>query len=308
MRIGVVDLDTSHPAHWIPLERELGHEVVGVWDGGSVHPPEVIRAFATQHAIPRVYETLELMADDVDCAVIHGCDWDTHVAKARPFVEAGRAVLLDKPLAGNVRDLRQFCRWAETGARIAGGSSLRFCFETQQFLKRPAAERGEPHTVLCGCAVDDFNYGIHAYAHLSGILGSGAVSVQHLGTGGQRRVRIDWADGRMGLLVIGAAAAWLPFYTTIVTPQAATQVTVDAGTLYRALLETVLPYLSGATDLPPVPLCAWVEPELCALAAQVSWRNGDRPVRLADLPEAAGYDGRAFAAEYRAQKYPQTKG
>ena len=38
MRIGIVDLDTSHPANWIPIERELGHEIVGVFDSGDVHP------------------------------------------------------------------------------------------------------------------------------------------------------------------------------------------------------------------------------------------------------------------------------
>ena len=29
LRIGHVDLDTSHPQGWIPIERELGHTVVG---------------------------------------------------------------------------------------------------------------------------------------------------------------------------------------------------------------------------------------------------------------------------------------
>ena len=38
MRIGIVDVDTSHPQNWIPIERELGHEVVGLWDAGAVHP------------------------------------------------------------------------------------------------------------------------------------------------------------------------------------------------------------------------------------------------------------------------------
>jgi hypothetical protein len=46
LRIDIVDLDTSHPQNWIPLERELGHEVVGVWDGGTVHPPEYVTQFA----------------------------------------------------------------------------------------------------------------------------------------------------------------------------------------------------------------------------------------------------------------------
>jgi len=122
MKIGVVDLDTSHPANWIPIERDLGHEVVGVWDGGSVHPVEYVRDFAKEHEIPTVYDSLEQMVGEVDCAIIHGCNWDTHIAKARPFVESGKAVLIDKPVAGNVRDLKQLCRWAGEGARITGGN------------------------------------------------------------------------------------------------------------------------------------------------------------------------------------------
>ena len=105
MKIGVVDLDTSHPQNWIPIERELGHDVVGVWDGGSVHPPKYVRDFAAEHNIPRVYESLDELAADVDCAIVHGCDWDTHIAKSHPFIEAGKSVLVDKPIAGNLADL-----------------------------------------------------------------------------------------------------------------------------------------------------------------------------------------------------------
>lgn len=305
MRIGIVDLDTSHPQNWVPIERELGHEVVGVWDGGSVHPAGYAEKFAREHRIPRVYPTLEEMAREVDCAILHGCDWDTHIAKARPFIEAGKAVLVDKPLAGNLRDLNQLRRWAQAGARISGGSSLRFCAETREWLARPVSERGTPHTALCGCAVDEFNYGIHAYAMLLGIMGPGVRSVQHLGQSVQRRIRVNWPDGRMGLLVIGTAAAWMPFYATVVTEKTVAQYQADAGKLYRALLEAVLPYLAGETDRPPVPMEALIEPELCALAARKSWLEGDREVFLAELcEEDEGYDGETFAEEYRKAKYP----
>ena len=100
MKIGVVDLDTSHPQNWIPIERDLGHEIVGVWDGGSVHPKEYVANFAQDHNIPRVFDSLADLAAEADCAIVHGCDWDTHIEKARPFVEAGKSVLLDKPMAG----------------------------------------------------------------------------------------------------------------------------------------------------------------------------------------------------------------
>ena len=307
MRIGTVDLDTSHPAAWIPIEREMGHEVVGVCDGGSVHPAGYADSFAAKHEVPRVYGTSADMVPDVDCAVIHGCDWDTHLAKAAPFLEAGKAVLLDKPLAGSVADIEELCRLADGGARITGGSGLRFSYEASEFLALREAERGVPHTVFCGCGVDEFNYGIHAYSLLSGILGPGAVSVRHLRAGPQRRVQVDWSDGRTGVIAIGPTSEWLPFYATIVTERTVHQFTVQVSGIYRALLEATLPYLASLTASPPVPMRSLVEPELCALAAKLSWEDGDREVTLAELDGSdVRYDGGAFAAGYRRQRYPES--
>ncbi len=305
MKIGIVDLDTSHPQNWIPIEREMGHEVVGVWDGGSVHPAGYAEKFASDHDIPKVYSSLEEMVPVVDCAIIHGCDWDTHVAKARPFVEAGKSVLIDKPIAGNLTDLRQICRWVHHGARITGGSSVRFCYETQEWLARPVEERGTPDTVLCGCGVDEFNYGIHAYSMLSGIMGEGIIAVRHLGKGVQQRIQVKWPDGRMGFVVVGAAQQWLPFYAGITTERGVMQYTADSSKLYRALLEKTLPYLAGETDQPPIPMNDLVEPELAAIAALKSRGEDDREVLISELTESdPGYDGAAFAREYRKQRYP----
>jgi len=303
MKIGIVDLDTSHPAAWIPIERELGHEIVGVFDSGAVHPPGYAQRFAAEHRIPKVFASLAEMVSDVDCAIIHSCDWDTHVEKARPFIAVGKAVLIDKPLAGNLRDLRQIQSWAEQGVRVFGGSSLRFCKETREWLARPIAERGTPHTVMCGCAVDEFNYGIHAYSMLAGLLGTGARSVRHLGDGLQRRVRIQFADGRCGIVAAGATAAWLPFYASVATERSVTQFVAESSSLYRSMLEIVLPYLAGEAEAPMTPQ-EWVEPELCALAAQRSWQNGDCEVALAEITDADSYDGKAFAESYRKARYP----
>lgn len=303
MRIGVVDLDTSHPAAWIPIERELGHEIAGVWDGGSVHPESYVREFASEHDVPRIHDSLREMAGEVDCAIIHGCDWDTHVDKARPFIEAGKAVLVDKPVAGNASDLKQFSEWARQGARIAGGSSLRFCYEAQNYLARPAEERGTPHTVLTGCAVDEFNYGIHAYATAFSFLGPGVVSVRHLGKHVQRHIQLTWDDGRMGFLNIGQTATWLPFYVTAATEKSVHQVDGCAD-FYKAMLEAVLPYLEGKAKKPPIAFEQLIEPEWCALAAKLSWEDGDREVTLDEVRDTSvSYDGAQFAREYRDAKY-----
>jgi len=305
MKIGIVDLDTSHPANWIPIERELGHEVVGVFDGGDVHPAGYAKAFAAERNMPKVFSSIDEMVAKVDCAIIHSCNWDTHVAKARPFIEAGKAVLVDKPIAGNLKDLHQLRDWATKGHRIAGGSSLRFCVETTQWLAKPVEERGTPHFALCGCAVDEFNYGIHAYSMLAGVLGTGAISVRHLAGGQQRRVEIRYDDGRSGIVVVGPTASWLPFYATVATEKSVAQYTADSGKLYRALLEATLPYLSGANTKTPMTALEWIEPELCALAARVSWMQGDREVKLSELnSQSGGYDGKAFADFYRKARYP----
>ncbi len=303
MKLGLVDLDTSHPQNWVPIERALGYEIIGVWDGGTVHPAGYAARFAREQGIPHVYGTPAEMISEVDCVVIHSCNWDTHIPLARPFIEAGVAVLIDKPLAGNVRDLQQLRTWAAQGARIAGGSSLRFCAETRAWLALPIAERGTPHTALCGCAVDEFNYGIHAYAMLLGILGPGVRSAQHLSQGVQRRICLNWTDGRMGLVIIGQTAAWMPFYATIVTERTVAHYQAAPAGLYRSLLEATLPYLSGEA-LHPMPMEALLEPELCALAARRSWLEGDREVAIAELHEEDdGYNGAAFAERYRKARY-----
>lgn len=305
MKIGLVDLDTSHPGSWVPILKDLGHRVVGVFDHHDIHPAGYAEQFVREHDAGQVFESLEQMADSVECAVIHGCDWDRHVARAKPFVDAGRTILVDKPMAGCLGDLNQLRRWVDQGVRIGGGSSLRFAEEIFAWLQRDIDDRGTAQTVLCGCGVDEFNYGIHAYSLLSAILGPGIESVRHLGEGMQRRIAVTWADGRMGVLAVGAVDQGLPFYATIVTDRAVEPIAVDSSKVYRALLENQLPYLAGEVDVPPMPFEDLMEPERCALAAKKSWEEKDRVVRLEELDEAdAGYDGKVFAGVYRRQKYP----
>jgi len=304
MKIGVVDVDTSHPQNWIPIERDLGHEVVGIWDGGAVHPRSYVEKFAKDHGVPKVYGKVEEMVGEVDCAVVHGCDWDSHIEKARPFVEAGKSVLLDKPMVGTVRDIQQLLDWAAQGKRVSGGSSLRFAVEVREYLGEPPDERGTVHTAFAGCGTDEYNYGIHAYALLSGLMGPGIRSVRYLGASAQKHLQVTWKDGRIGYLCIGEGA-WLPFHITAVTDKKVRQITCDNSKLYRSLLENVLPYLAGEQEASPLTMAELVEPELCALAARRSWQQGGAEVFLSDLAlDDPGYDGAVFAAGYRRQRYP----
>lgn len=304
-KLGLVGLCTSHPSKWVPVIRELAKElhldveVCAAWDSGETRPAGYAKEFCRELGIPKSIGKLEEMREEVDGVIIHTANWDRHVALARLFVEAGKPVLLDKPIIGNVRDAKQLLEWAAQGKRISGGSSLRFAREVLVWLTRPLEERGVVQTAFVGCGTDEFNYGIHAYAMLSGLMGSGIRSVQYLGTSGQKLVKIVWANGEIGFLSVGQAAS-LPFHLTAVTTKTVFQTTVDAGHIYRDLLGRCLPYLCGRTEVPPLPMDALLEPELAAIAARYSWLHLGAEIKLQDLPvDDPGYDGGEFALAYR---------
>lgn len=306
LKIGMVDLDTSHPKSFLPIIRSMGHEVTAVFDGGAVNPEGYAESFALEQGIDEVYTSLTDMARSVDMVLIHSCNWDVHVERARPFIEAGKGVFIDKPLAGNVRDLRQLLEWSKQGAALTGGSALRYCVEVENWLAQniPADEWVY---ALVGCAVDEFNYGIHAYSMLHGLVGPGVKQVRHLGTSGQQQVEFTWADGRKGIVSVGKTSGYLPFYANVVTQKKVDYIQVDNGKLYQALLEKILQYFAEETAA-PLPLEQLVEVELAAIAAKLSLERQGQPVLLSDIPESyEGYDGAAFAVQYKELKYPTVK-
>lgn len=307
LRIGFVDLDTSHPGSFIPVLKEMGHELTAAYDGGVIHPSGYAEKFAQEQGIAKVCGTLEEMAELIDVALIHSCDWDLHIERAKPFVEAGKAVFIDKPLAGNVRDLRQIADWAKGGARITGGSSLRNCAEVQEWRSLGVPKEDWVYA-LAGCGVDEFNYGIHAYSMLHGLMGPGVRSARYIGTGGgQRQMELAWEDGRRGVVSVGKTSGYLPFYANVVTQKRSDYIKAENKLLYRALLETIMPYFAGEEEA-PLPMEQLIEIELAAIAAKLSYEQGGAAVALNEVPEDyAGYDGAAFAVSYKELKYPSAK-
>ena len=305
-RLGLVGLCTSHPGAWVPIIRELVEEgstdveVVAAWDSGETRPEGYAKQFCKERGIPSAVDRLEDMVDMVDGAIVHTTNWDRHLDQARPFVDADKSVLIDKPIVGNLKDANEVLDWAKQGKRVTGGSSLRFSKPVAEFLALPVEERGNIHTAYAATGVDEYNYGIHAYAIVSGLMGVGIRSAQYIGFSGQKNIKLTWKDGRIGLLTIGRNA-WLPFRITVVTDTRTEHIDGSSGeSPYRALLQATLPYMTGAVDAPPFPTAEQLEPELAALAARMSWMNHGREVFLDDLTlDDPGYDGTQFALEYR---------
>ncbi|MFA6567375.1 MAG: Gfo/Idh/MocA family oxidoreductase [Victivallales bacterium] len=304
-KLGIVGLCTSHPENWVPVIRDMTDnkivdvEIVAAWDSGETRPAGFAAGFCRKFNIPNAVEKYEDMVGMVDGIILHTTNWDRHIEQARPFVDAGKSVLVDKPVVGNMKDGNIFLDWMRQGKRVTGGSSLRFNKEVGEFLAIPVAERGTVHTAYAAIGVDDFNYGIHAYAIVSSLMGPGIQSVRYLGSSNQKQLMLEWNDGKIALMTVGKTA-WLPFNITAVTDKNVRQITVDNSLIYRSLLMAVLPYLTGKTDKVPLGMDEILEPELAAMAARISWLNNGQKIFLTDLRnDDPGYDGIQFALEYR---------
>ena len=303
-RIGLAGLCTSHPEGWVPVMRDLAQEgiadieVVACWDSGETRPADFARTFAKDFNIPYTPATLEEMLPLVDGVIVHTTNWDKHLEQARIFVEADKAVYLDKPVAGNLAEINQILDWIKMGKRVTGGSVLRYCREVLACKKTVEEANETIYTGYSVIGVDDFNYGIHGYATLIAAMGPEVISVQYVANSNQKQIVIKFSNGRVGILTVGKTK-WLPFNLTATTESKVHQVSVDNMQLYRAMLESVMPYFSGKTDAVPLEGMSLVMPELTALAAKQSWLNNGAEVFITDIDKNISYDGTQFALEYR---------
>ncbi|SKC72729.1 Gfo/Idh/MocA family oxidoreductase [Krasilnikoviella flava] len=265
MRIGVVDLDTSHPAAFHPLLLERGHDVVAVVGGDDVATASYTAAYAAERGISRVAKDPADIVGDVDAAFVHSVDWNRHVERLRPFVEAGVGVHVCKPFAGSVADIRTLEGWAADGARITGGSALRWSASA-----RTGAGLG-PRSAYAVTFGHHLDYGIHASSLLHGIFGPGIEAARALdGTG--RRAELRWNDGRTAVVDVQEAGTGYGFVATLVGDDGVTHLDATKDDLYGAFLDATCSYLAGG-DL-GLTFAELVEPELAVLGARASAAHG----------------------------------
>ncbi|GAB3836009.1 oxidoreductase [Kribbella italica] len=295
MRIGVVDLDTSHPAAFLPLLRQRGHEVVAVYGGQTVVDDDYTRGYAAEHGLSVVDDPEELVGA-VDAVFIHSVDWDKHLVRARPFAEAGVPIHLCKPFAGRAADLRELIRWADSGVRLSGGSALRWSAAVADWQ-----ETG--HEVVTAYAATyghPLDYGIHAYSLLSGLLGPDVEAARSLDDEG-RRVELRWRDGRTAVVAVApAGTGGYGFFATLVHGGGVHHVEAGGTDLYARFIDVTVGHLSGERDQ-PVSFAELVEPELAVIAGLASAKHGGSWIALHDDPriDDVAFDGQAFAASYR---------
>ncbi len=145
-----------------------GVEVTHVWCDDPADAKKVARAAL----IENVVEKPEDVIGQVDAVVIATDKGWEHVQRVAPFVEANLPAFIDKPLADNPADLKQFASWVAQGKAILSTSAMRYAREFVA-LKDQLAGIGEVRLITNTTPKSWERYGIHALEAVYPLLPAG---------------------------------------------------------------------------------------------------------------------------------------
>lgn len=257
IRLGIVDFDTSHV---VAFTQRLNHtgvaedqwiegaQIVMGSPGTSIMSPERVPGFTEQlkaYGVPLVDDPTEMIGK-VDGVLIESVDGSVHYERAKPFLEAGVPMFIDKPFTCSLEHAIAIAELAEkNNVVVFSSSSLRYGVEVQQVQEKQdeygkvigadAYSPGPVHPRNPGL----FHYGIHGLETLYALMGTGCDSVQAVSTEGVDVVTGAWKDGRVGTVRATRAGAHSYGFTAFcekkVIPSA-----IDAGFIYGELLKRIV--------------------------------------------------------------------
>ncbi len=303
IKIGAVNIDTSHPASFAEIFQEGDRAgYTAVYNDGFRSDAEV-EFFMAKSGIEKRYKSIESMAKDVDLGMIHSCNWDNHIEQALPFIKAGKPVFIDKPIVGNLGDCLRLEELARDGAVILGTSAVRYCREIQEFRSRPVEDRGEIISLMGSCGIDAFSYGIHTLEGMAGLAGEGIASVKFVSSNSvqenvAKQYIVKWSSGVIAVLQL-LTGIWTPWAFLVTTTKSIFVIEPDPNVIYRPMLDAVCDYMERGKSMASA--SEMTEVVKAFLAAKKSCANNGKEIKLSDLSaDDPGYDGAAYEKQYAA--------
>ena len=312
IRLGLLDFDTSHVVAFSQRLNQLGvakdqwvegARVVMGCPGESRLAPGRIAGYTEdirKMGIPLVDKPSEMIGK-IDGLLLCSLEGGVHLERARPFLEKGIPIFIDKPFACSRVQATTLVELAKKHkAPIFGSSSLRYADEVVKVLTEiPAADR--VGAAAWGPAslseIPDrnpglYHYGIHAAEILYTLMGPGCKSVSRTKAPTQDQVTGVWQDGRVGTyrgILKGKAEFGATVYGTKSVQHGGRTISYEAlcrqvGRFFRT---GVAPVSAGET----IEIFAFME------AADESQRQGGKPVELAGVLEKAKAEAEALLLE-----------
>lgn len=254
-----------------PLESVQipGAEVTHIWTDDPCDAPLVARASKIPHIVNRMEEVI----GHVDAVIIATDDGTDHVRRARPFIEAGLPIFIDKPLATTRHDLAQFIAWRHQGARIHSSSGMRYSPAYQ-------ALHGHAWRWITFSNIKRWEtYGIHSLEPLYTHLGPGFLEARAETMGATTQVTLTHTSGTISTIAIlpDAGASFGAAHAYGATEHRAIAHT-DTYTAFRSQLLAVIDWLR--TGIEPFPFEHTIEMMATLIAGIESQAAGGRPIAI----------------------------
>jgi len=263
LKLGMLDLDTSHVVEFVKRMNHLGvpddqkvegARIVAACPGESKIMPERIPGFVKtlkDELKVEIVEKPEALIGKIDGLLLEGNDGSSHLPRAKPFIEAGIPVWIDKPLTWSVKDAEELANLAaKKKVPIFSASSLRYATEVQA-LKAEIETIGAPvavHTFGPQARKDNipgwFFYGIHAVELLYALLGTGAGKIALTRGTKSETASAVWQNGAVGtatLLCDGEKPFGFDYFGT----KGSKQVRIDGTYSYRELCKAIVTFMQS---------------------------------------------------------------
>jgi predicted dehydrogenase len=239
-------------------------------------------AVALSSGIPNVVDNSEHVIGDVDAVLIATDIGAEHVERARPFIEAGLPVFIDKPLTDRVDHLRQFVQWHREGRRILSTSGLRYAREFVDLRSRADAV-GTLRWITMSMSKCWDRYGIHAIESVSRFAAPGGWEwVVNQGSPGTNVAQIHHRSGlEASIAVVSDLAGAFGHLTLHGTRGVLSARFSDTFIAFKAQLQAFVHYIRRGDS--PVAFEDTVELIKIVIAGIRSREDGGRKVYLADI-------------------------
>jgi predicted dehydrogenase len=231
--------------------------------------------------IPNVVDNPTDVIGKVDAVLIATDIGDEHVSRARPFVEAGLPVFVDKPLVDNARDLAIFSDWVAAGKHIMSSSCMRYAKEFLPY-RLSTHELGNLRFVSITVPKSWETYGIHALESIFPILGPGFLTARNTGTREQNVVHCKHRCGA-DAIVVASADIYGSFGCLQLcgTSGNAHVVFADTYFAFKSQLTAFVDFLR--TGIRPFPFSETIELMRLVIAGIRSRNEGGREVELGEV-------------------------
>ncbi len=257
--------------------RIPGAQVTHVW---TDDPQDAVRV-SKASLVPNVVKKAEDVIGQVDAVIVATDKGHEHVARCRPFVEAGLPIFVDKPLVDNEKDLKIFCRWVAEGVPIASSSCMRYAKEFLPYYLS-THELGELRFVSISTAKTWERYGIHALEAIYPILGPGFISARNTGSIDRNVVHFKHCRG-VDVVVVANKDMYGGFGVLQLCGTAGSVQTKSADSFYsfKKQLEAFVQYLR--TGVRPFPFSETEELMKMVIAGIRSREEKGREVLLSEI-------------------------